>query len=46
VDAVRHLVAHTAAYAGQFLDELEERPVRPSGSIDELRAAVGGSEGA
>jgi hypothetical protein len=42
VDAVRDLLGLTADHAGQSLDELEQRPVRPSASIEELRAAPGG----
>ena len=32
----------TADYAAQFLGSLDERPVRPEASIDELREALGG----
>jgi glutamate/tyrosine decarboxylase-like PLP-dependent enzyme len=42
VDAVRELLRLTAEYAAEFLGSLDERPVRPQASLEELREALGG----
>jgi glutamate/tyrosine decarboxylase-like PLP-dependent enzyme len=42
MDPVRELLGLTADYSSQFLERLDERPVRPDASIEELRAALGG----
>jgi glutamate/tyrosine decarboxylase-like PLP-dependent enzyme len=42
VDPVRNLLGLTADYAAQFLGSLDERPVGPRASVEELRAALGG----
>jgi glutamate/tyrosine decarboxylase-like PLP-dependent enzyme len=38
----RNLLSYTAGVAADFLDGLDERPVFPPGTVDELRAALGG----
>ena len=38
----RELLQRTAEIASSFLDSLDERPVRPGATVDELRAALGG----
>ena len=40
--AHEQLLRLTADYAAQFLDTLEERPIRASASVEELREALGG----
>jgi glutamate/tyrosine decarboxylase-like PLP-dependent enzyme len=42
VDPVKDVLGLTADYAVQFLENLDERPVHPQASIEELRAALGG----
>ena len=42
MDPVRELLGLTADYSSQFLERLDERPVRPDASIEELRASLGG----
>jgi glutamate/tyrosine decarboxylase-like PLP-dependent enzyme len=42
VDSVNDVLGLTADYAAQFLASLDERPVPPQASVDELRAALGG----
>ena len=42
MDPVKDLLGLTADYAAQFLGSLDERPVRASATIEELRAALGG----
>jgi glutamate/tyrosine decarboxylase-like PLP-dependent enzyme len=42
MDSVNGVLELTADYAARFLGSLDERPVRPSASIDELRASLGG----
>ena len=42
VDAVKDVLGLTADYATRFLETLDDRPVRPESSIDELREALGG----
>ena len=42
MDSVNGVLGLTADYAARFLGSLDERPVRPSASIDELRASLGG----
>ena len=39
---MKDVLGLTADYAAQFLTTLGDRPVRPSASIEELRAALGG----
>jgi len=39
---VKDLLGLTADYASQFIDSLDDRPVPPKASVDELRAALGG----
>jgi glutamate/tyrosine decarboxylase-like PLP-dependent enzyme len=38
----RELLRRTAEIAADFLETLDERPVRPEASVEELRAALGG----
>jgi glutamate/tyrosine decarboxylase-like PLP-dependent enzyme len=38
----RELLQRTAEIASGFLDSLDERPVRPEATVDEMRAALGG----
>jgi glutamate/tyrosine decarboxylase-like PLP-dependent enzyme len=38
----RDLLLRTAEIASEFLDSLDERPVPPEATVDELRAALGG----
>ena len=38
----RELLRHTAELAADFLDTLDERPLWPPATVDELRAALGG----
>ncbi|MBA3375946.1 MAG: aspartate aminotransferase family protein, partial [Actinobacteria bacterium] len=38
----RELLRRTAEIAGEFLESLDERPVWPSASVEELRQALGG----
>ena len=40
--STRDLLHRTADIASDFLDSLDERPVRPDATVDELRAALGG----
>ena len=40
--STRDLLHRTADIASDFLDSLDERPVRPDAAVDELRAALGG----
>jgi glutamate/tyrosine decarboxylase-like PLP-dependent enzyme len=42
MDSVRDVLGLTADYAAQYLESIDERPVRPQASIDEVRAALGG----
>ena len=42
MDPVKDLLGLTADYASQFIDSLDDRPVPPQASVDELRAALGG----
>jgi glutamate/tyrosine decarboxylase-like PLP-dependent enzyme len=42
VDELRALLDETAGIAAAFYDTLEERPVYPRASVEELRAALGG----
>jgi glutamate/tyrosine decarboxylase-like PLP-dependent enzyme len=42
VDPVKNLLGLTADYSAQFLASLEERPIRPQASLEELRTALGG----
>jgi glutamate/tyrosine decarboxylase-like PLP-dependent enzyme len=43
VSEERELLRRTAEIAADFLETLESRPVRPSASVDELRASLGGA---
>jgi glutamate/tyrosine decarboxylase-like PLP-dependent enzyme len=38
----RDLLQRTAEIASEFLESLDERPVRPEATVDEMRAALGG----
>jgi glutamate/tyrosine decarboxylase-like PLP-dependent enzyme len=38
----RELLHATADYAGEFLETLDERPIRPEADVDELMRALGG----
>ncbi len=40
--STRALLQRTAEIASDFLDSLDERPVRPEATVDELRATLGG----
>jgi glutamate/tyrosine decarboxylase-like PLP-dependent enzyme len=40
--STRTLLHRTAEIAADFLDSLDERPVQPEATVDELRAALGG----
>jgi glutamate/tyrosine decarboxylase-like PLP-dependent enzyme len=40
--STRDLLQRTAEIASDFLDSLDERPVRPEATVDELRASLGG----
>jgi glutamate/tyrosine decarboxylase-like PLP-dependent enzyme len=40
--STRHLFERTAEIAADFLDSLDDRPVRPEATVDEMRAALGG----
>jgi glutamate/tyrosine decarboxylase-like PLP-dependent enzyme len=40
--STRDLLQRTAEIASDFLESLDERPVRPEATVDELRAALGG----
>ena len=40
--STRDLLQRTAEIAADFLDSLDERPVRPEATVEELRAALGG----
>jgi glutamate/tyrosine decarboxylase-like PLP-dependent enzyme len=42
VDPVKDLLGVTADYAAQYLASLDERPVRPEASLEELRTTLGG----
>jgi len=42
MDSVNGVLGLTADYAARFLGSLDERPVRASASVHELRAALGG----
>jgi glutamate/tyrosine decarboxylase-like PLP-dependent enzyme len=42
VDPVKDLLGLTADYASGFIGSLDDRPVPPQASIEELRAALGG----
>jgi glutamate/tyrosine decarboxylase-like PLP-dependent enzyme len=42
MDDVRRLLELTASIAADYLESLEDRPVSPDVSVDELRAALGG----
>jgi len=42
VDPVKDVLGLTADYAAQFLGTLDDRPVGPSASVEELRAGLGG----
>ena len=42
MDPVRDLLGLTADYASQFIGSLDDRPIPPQASVDELRAALGG----
>ena len=37
---MKDLLGLTADYASQFIDSLDDRPVPPQASVDELRAAL------
>ena len=39
---MKDLLVLTADYASQFIDSLDERPVRPSATVEELRTALSG----
>ena len=39
----RELLRRTAELAADFIESLDARPIRPEASVDELRAALGGS---
>jgi glutamate/tyrosine decarboxylase-like PLP-dependent enzyme len=41
--STRDLLQRTAEIASDFLESLDERPVRPEATVDQLRAALGGS---
>ena len=43
MDELRALLDQTAALAAGFYETLDERPVFPRASADELRAGLGGS---
>ena len=38
----RELLRRTAEIAADFVETLDERPIRPTASVEELRAALGG----
>ncbi len=40
--STRDLLQRTAEIASDFLDSLDERPVPPQATVDELRATLGG----
>ena len=40
--STRDLLQRTAEIAADFLDSLDERPVRPEATVEEMRAALGG----
>ena len=42
MDPMKEVLRLTADYAAQFLDTLDERPIRADASIEELREALGG----
>jgi glutamate/tyrosine decarboxylase-like PLP-dependent enzyme len=42
MDSVNDVLGLTSDYAVQFLDSLDDRPVGPKASVDELRSALGG----
>jgi len=42
VNVQRDVLRETASYAAEFLGSLDERPVFPRASVEELRAALGG----
>ncbi len=42
MDPVRDLLGLTADYASRFIDSLDDRPVPPQASVEELRTALGG----
>ena len=42
MDPVKDLLGLTSDYATQFIGSLDDRPVGPTASVDELRAALGG----
>jgi glutamate/tyrosine decarboxylase-like PLP-dependent enzyme len=42
VDKVRELLEHTAAIAADYLESLDDRPVFPLATNEELRSALGG----
>jgi hypothetical protein len=42
VTGVRALLSRTAELAADFLDSLDDRPVFPRVTVDELRATLGG----
>jgi glutamate/tyrosine decarboxylase-like PLP-dependent enzyme len=42
MDPVKDLLGLTSDYASQFIDSLDDRPIPPQASIEELRAALGG----
>lgn len=42
MDRVRELLEHTAAIAADYLESLDERPVFPHATTEELRSALGG----
>lgn len=42
MDPVKDVLGLTADYAAQFLDSLDERPIPPQASVEELREALGG----
>jgi glutamate/tyrosine decarboxylase-like PLP-dependent enzyme len=39
---IRPLLEEVAAYAGDFIEDLPQRPIRPSATLDELRDALSG----
>jgi glutamate/tyrosine decarboxylase-like PLP-dependent enzyme len=42
MDPVKDLLGLTADYASQFIGSLDDRPIPPPASVEELRAALGG----
>ena len=42
MDSVKDLLGLTSDYAVQFLENVDERPVKPQASVEEIRTALGG----